>query len=70
LCRAAKRPDCGSPACRRLSLAFAWLDQIAVGRNRLWGSTDRVNLVYTFEVERIHALDWNGVAVPIKRDPL
>ena len=32
-------------------------------------STDRVNLVYTIEVERI-AFDWNRNAVPIKRDPL
>ena len=46
------------------------LDQIAVGRNRLWQSTDRVNLVYTIEIERIHAFDWNRDAVPIKRDPL
>ena len=45
------------------------LDQIAVARFRLWRSTDRVNLVYTIEVERI-AFDWNRDAVPIKRDPL
>ena len=35
------------------------LDQIAVGWNRLWRSSGRVNLVYTNEVERIHAFDWN-----------
>ena len=46
------------------------LDQIAVARFRLWRSTDRVNLVYTIEVERIGAFDWNRDAVPIKRDPL
>ena len=46
------------------------LDQIAVARFRLWRSTDRVNLVYTIEVERIGAFDWNRDAVPIKRDSL
>ena len=52
-----------------VNAAKSALDQIAVGRNRLWQSTDRVNLVYTIEVERI-AFDWNRDAVPIKRDPL
>ena len=46
------------------------LDQIAVSRFRLWRSTNRVNLVYTIEVERVGAFDWNRHAVPIKRDPL
>ena len=32
--------------------------------------TDRVNLVATMEVERIHAVDCNRLAVPINRDPL
>ena len=31
------------------------LDQIAVGRNRPWRSTHRVNLVYTIEVERFQS---------------
>ena len=53
-----------------VNAAKSALDQIAVGRNRLWQFTDRVNLVYTIEVERIHAFDWNRDAVPIKRDPL
>ena len=46
------------------------LDQIAVGRNRLWRSSGRVNLVYTIEVERVGAFDRNRIAIPIKRDPL
>ena len=46
------------------------LDQIAVARFRQWRSSGRVNLVYTIEVERVGAFDWNRDAVPIKRDPL
>ena len=46
------------------------LDQIVVARNRQRRSTDRVNLVYTFVVERIHTFDRVCVAIPIKRDPL
>ena len=46
------------------------LDQIAGTRFRLWRSSGRVNLVYTIEVERVGAFDWNRHAVPIKRDPL
>ena len=38
-------------------------DQIAVDRVRLWRQTGCVNLIYTIDVERVHALDW-------KRDPL
>ena len=29
-----------------------------------------MNLVYTIEIERIHAPDWNRIAVPIDHDPL
>ena len=46
------------------------LDQIAVARFRLWRTSGRVNLVYTVEVERVGAFDWNRDAVPVKRDPL
>ena len=61
---ARRRPHPPGPAQPRRRI-----DQIAVGWNRLWRSIDRVNLVYTIEVERIGAFDWNRDAVPIKCDP-
>jgi hypothetical protein len=45
-------------------------DRIAVDRHRIRKSGGRVNPVYTKVVERIHAFDWNRMAVPIKYDPL
>ena len=60
-------------ACRRtrarLGRGFVNIDQIAVGRSEV-AIHDRVNLVYTIEVERVGAFDWNRIAVPIKRNPL
>jgi hypothetical protein len=46
------------------------LDQITVDWNRLWRSSDRVNLIYPFELERIHVTIRNRVAIPYGHDPL
>ena len=46
------------------------LDQITVDWNRLWRSSDRVNLIYPFELERIHVTIRNRDAVPYGHDPL
>lgn len=54
----------------RAEVAARHIDQIAVGRIYLRCSADRVNLVATMEIERIHAFDCDRDAVPIKRDPL
>ena len=57
--------------CGRCSLGRGLdIDQIVVGRNRPWRFTDRVNLVYIIEVERIFALERNRDAIPFKCDPL
>src|SRR3546814_18750540 len=43
------------------------LEQIRVGWNRRRRSTDPVNLLYPFEVDRIHIVRWNSAAVPSDR---
>src|SRR3546814_8940316 len=46
------------------------LEQIRVGWNRQSRSTDPVNLLYPFEVDRIHVVRWNRGAVPSDHDPI
>src|SRR3546814_16301931 len=46
------------------------LEQIRVGWNRRRRSTDPVNLLYPFEVDRIHIVRWNRAAVPSDHDPI
>src|SRR3546814_16898331 len=43
------------------------LEQIRVGWNRRRRSTDPVNLLYPFEVDRIHVVRWTRAAVPPDR---
>src|SRR3546814_14474849 len=59
-------------ALARLStrLRAATLEQIRVGWNRQRRSTDPVNLLYLFEVDRIHIVRWNRAAVPPDIDPI
>src|SRR3546814_1602768 len=46
------------------------LEQIRVGWNRRRRSTDPVNRLYPFEVDRIHVVRWNRGAVPSDHDPI
>src|SRR3546814_10763613 len=46
------------------------LEQIRVGWNRRRRSTDPVNLLYPFEVDRIHVVRWDRAAVPTDNDPI
>jgi hypothetical protein len=46
------------------------LEQITVEWNRLWRSIDPVNLLYLFDVERIHVIRRKRAAFPSDHDPL
>src|SRR3546814_18135627 len=49
---------------------FFYLEQIRVGWNRRRRSTDPVNLLYPFEVDRIHVVRWNRGAVQSYHHPI
>src|SRR3546814_8290154 len=55
---------------RRRVQGSSRLEQIRVGWNRQRRSTDPVNLLYLFEVDRIHVVRWNRAAVPPDNDPI
>src|SRR3546814_9042395 len=46
------------------------LEQIRVGWHRRRRSTDPVNRLYPFEVDRIHVVIWYRGAVPSAHDPI
>jgi hypothetical protein len=59
-----------SLATRKADALWARLEQIAFYWNRLAIPIERVNLLYLYDVERIHAFDLDRSAVHKKRDPL